>query len=112
MGNDATNHQRQLNFVDTLSWSIRRHTLKFGADVRRLTPLNGYRPYDIGYDFADVKTLVTTETPIYANVDSGETTMLRPIFTDLSFFAPGYLASQPSPDLELRFALGLRRAAK
>ena len=58
VGNDATNHQRQLNFVDTLSWNVHKHTLKFGGDYRRLTPKNGYRPYDYGYSFQDVKTLV------------------------------------------------------
>jgi Carboxypeptidase regulatory-like domain len=103
VGNDATNHQRQLNFVDTLSWSLRQHTLKFGADVRRLTPKNGYRPYDLFYSFADVKTLVTTGVPIYASIDSAETTMLRPIFTDLSFFAQD--AWQVNHRLTLNFGL-------
>ena len=87
VGNDATNHQRQLNFVDTLSWNVRRHQLKFGADVRRLTPKNGYRPYDINYSYQSIKDLVTGQPALYASVDSGETTMLRPVFTDLSFFA-------------------------
>jgi hypothetical protein len=30
--------ERQLNFVDTFSWSFRTHQLKFGIDYRRLTP--------------------------------------------------------------------------
>ncbi len=87
VGNDATNHQRQLNFVDTLSWNIRRHTVKFGGDYRRLTPKNGYRPFDYGYDFADVKTLATTQIPVYASIDSAETVDLRPVFNDVSLFA-------------------------
>ncbi len=86
IGNDATNHQRQLNFVDTLSWNVKKHTLKFGGDYRRLTPKNGYRPYDIFYSFPDVKTLVTTQQTTYASVDSAETIDLRPVFNNLSFF--------------------------
>lgn len=103
VGDDATNHQRQLNFVDTLSWNLRGHTIKLGGDVRRLTPKNGYRPYDIGYDFADVKTLVTTQVPVYASIDSAETTTLRPIFTDLSFFAED--AWQMNSRLTLNYGL-------
>jgi len=86
VGNDATNHQRQLNFVDTMSWNKGRHNFKFGGDYRRLTPTNGYRPWDINYDFQDVKTLVTTGIPVYAGVDSTDTSELRPIFNNLSFF--------------------------
>ena len=86
VGNDATNHQRQLNFVDTLSWNVHKHTLKFGGDYRRLTPKNGYRPYDLFYTFADMKTLVTTQQALYVSVDSAETTELRPVFNNLSLF--------------------------
>jgi len=89
VGNDATNHQRQLNYVDTLSWSKGRHSLKFGVDFRHLTPTNGYRPWDIGYDFDSVEELVSTQIPTngYASVDTTDTSELRPIFNNLSFFA-------------------------
>jgi Carboxypeptidase regulatory-like domain len=87
VGNDATNHQHQLNFVDTLSWSRGKHSFKFGVDYRHLTPTNGYRPWDIGYDFDSVQSLVETQVPSYANVDSTDTSELRPIFNNLSFFA-------------------------
>ena len=87
VGNDATNHQRQVNFVDTFSWNYHKHSIKFGGDYRRLTPKNGYRPYDLFYDFTDIKTLVTSQVPVYASIDSAETTDLRPVFNDYSFFA-------------------------
>ncbi len=77
VGNDATNHQRQLNFVDTLSWTKGRHNFKFGADIRHLTPTNGYRPWDISYDFQSVKDLVTTQVPVYATVDSTDATSIK-----------------------------------
>jgi hypothetical protein len=105
VGNDATNHQRQLNYVDTLSWTKSRHTFKFGADIRHLTPTNGYRPWDIGYDFDSVEELVTTQVPTngYANVDTYDTSVLRPVFNDVSFFAQD--SWQVKPRLTLNYGL-------
>ena len=37
-GTNYSNIQRQLNFVDTFSWAIGVHQLKFGLDYRRLNP--------------------------------------------------------------------------
>jgi Carboxypeptidase regulatory-like domain len=84
VGNDATNRQNQLNFVDTGSWSHGTHNVKTGVDYRRLTPRNGYRPYDFGYGFngfADVSGSAT-----YAFVDSSEASSLRLLFQDVSLF--------------------------
>jgi len=103
VGNDATNHQRQLNYVDTLSWSHGKHSFKFGADFRHLTPTNGYRPWDIGYDFATVQSLVQTQIPVYASVDTTDTTELRPVFNNLSFFAQD--SWQLTPRLTLNYGL-------
>jgi hypothetical protein len=103
VGNDATNHQRQLNYVDTLSWTHGAHNFKFGADIRHLTPTNGYRAWDIGYDFADVQTLVQTQVPVYAVVDSTDTSVMRPVFNDLSFFAQD--AWQLKPRLTLNYGI-------
>jgi hypothetical protein len=103
VGNDATNHNRQLNFVDTLSWTRGKHNLKFGVDYRRLTPINGYRQWDISYDFADVKTMIETKIPSYAAVDTTDTSELRPIFNNLSFFAED--AWQLNPRLTLNYGL-------
>ena len=103
VGNDATNHQHQLNFVDTLSWSRGKHSFKFGVDFRHLTPTNGYRPWDIGYDFDSVKSLVETQVPSYANVDTTDTSELRPIFNNLSFFAQD--SWQLTPRMTLNYGL-------
>ena len=89
--------------VDTLSWTHGRHNLKFGADIRHLTPTNGYRPWDIGYDFANVQTLVQTQVPLYASVDTTDTSELRPIFNNLSFFAQD--SWQLTPRLTLNYGL-------
>jgi outer membrane receptor protein involved in Fe transport len=40
-GTLGINVQRQLNFVDTLSWTVGVHQLKFGIDYRRLNPTVG-----------------------------------------------------------------------
>jgi len=37
-GTNYSNVQRQLNFVDTFSWAVGVHQLKFGVDYRRLNP--------------------------------------------------------------------------
>jgi Carboxypeptidase regulatory-like domain len=86
VGNDATNHQHQFNIVDSLSWSKANHSFKFGVDYRRLSPTNGYRPWDIGYLATDFQSL-SQGNIYYASVDSNDTSLLRPIFTNLSFYA-------------------------
>ncbi|MDT8067025.1 MAG: carboxypeptidase regulatory-like domain-containing protein [Terriglobia bacterium] len=86
VGNDATNHQRQFNIVDSVSFSKANHNMKFGVDYRRLSPTNGYRPWDIGYvatSFADL----AQGNIYYASIDGYDTSELRPIFTNLSFYA-------------------------
>jgi outer membrane receptor protein involved in Fe transport len=40
-GTPYHNVQRQLNFVDTFSWAVGVHQLKFGVDYRRLSPTSG-----------------------------------------------------------------------
>lgn len=103
VGNDATNHQRQLNYVDTLSWTKGRHNFKFGVDFRHLTPTNGYRPWDISYDFDSVQALVQTQVPDYAGVDSTDTSVLKPVFNDSSVYAQD--SWQLTPHLTLNYGL-------
>lgn len=86
VGNDATNHQRQFNLVDSVSFSEGTHNMKFGVDYRRLSPTNGYRPWDIGYIANSFENL-SKGIINYANIDSNDTSALRPIFTNLSFYA-------------------------
>jgi hypothetical protein len=40
------NAQRQFNFVDALSWQRGAHSIKFGADFRRLSPTNAPNDYE------------------------------------------------------------------
>ncbi|HXM62131.1 MAG TPA: TonB-dependent receptor [Terriglobales bacterium] len=48
------NVQRQLNFIDSLSWQKGAHSLKFGADFRRLSPINEPNAYEQIAYMADV----------------------------------------------------------
>jgi hypothetical protein len=52
-GTVYSNIQRQLNFVDTLSWVVGEHQFKFGIDYRRLHPTamdqTGYGFFPSGY---------------------------------------------------------------
>ncbi len=102
VGNDATNHQRQLNYVDTLSWSHGKLQLQ----VRRLPsshPHQRLSSWDIGYDFDTVQSLVQTQIPDYASVDTTDTTELRPVFNNLSFFAQD--SWQLTPRLTLNYGV-------
>jgi len=103
VGNDATNHQHQFNLVDSLSWMKNRHEMKFGVDYRRLTPTNGYRPWDIGY-LADSFTDFAAGNIYYAGIDSSDASSIRPVFTNLSFYAQDAWRVRPN----LTFTYGLR----
>ncbi len=52
-GTEYSNVQRQLNFVDTFSWAVGVHQLKFGIDYRRVNPTSlegtGYSFFPSGY---------------------------------------------------------------
>jgi Carboxypeptidase regulatory-like domain/TonB dependent receptor/TonB-dependent Receptor Plug Domain len=54
--------QRQINFLDTFSWAVGAHQLKFGVDYRRLNPTvnqgTGYAAFPTGY--ADLTAGVAT----------------------------------------------------
>ena len=103
VGNDATNHQHQFNLVDSVSWMKNRHEMKFGVDYRRLTPTNGYRPWDIGYT-ANSFTDFAAGNINYASVDSSDASAIRPVFTNLSFYAQDSWRIRPN----LTLTYGLR----
>ena len=52
-GTEYSNVQRQLNFVDTFSWAVGVHQIKFGIDYRRVNPTSlegtGYAFFPSGY---------------------------------------------------------------
>ena len=86
VGNDATNHQKQFNLVDSLSWSKGGHSFKFGVDYRHLSPTNGYRPWDIFYVANSFAEMANGEI-FDAGITSNDTSELRPVFTNVSLYA-------------------------
>lgn len=57
VGKYSKNLQRQLNFVDSFSWQEASHTIKFGIDVRRLTPIFDPAEYSQSPEFDTVADL-------------------------------------------------------
>jgi outer membrane receptor protein involved in Fe transport len=104
--------QRQLNFVDNLSWTSGQHQLKFGFDYRRLAPIYGTIQYR-----QDVTTLIFNNVP-WTNYDearfvsgdvrqvsvNGEGTGARPRFDNFSVYA----MDTWKVSRRLTFDLGLR----
>jgi hypothetical protein len=86
VGNDVTNHQKQVNIVDSLDWSRGSHGLKFGLDYRRLSPTNGYRPWEIDYLANSFEELAQGKI-FEARVISNDAAVLRPVFTNVSLYA-------------------------
>ena len=65
-GKQATVEQRQINFIDNVSFAVGSHQLKFGVDYRWLSPFTSPFVYDQFAEFAGVTTCPTqpcTEMP-------------------------------------------------
>ena len=77
--------QRQINVVDTFSITKGNHQLKFGADYRRLNPIQDRTRYSLQGSFTNVTTAATTGRASLALV-SGFSGPLFPIFNNLSLF--------------------------
>ncbi len=60
----SRNTQRQWNLVQTTSWNLGPHALKFGADVRRLAPSIGGRLYTKTLVFPSITALTTGIVPV------------------------------------------------
>lgn len=83
-GNVGYQKQRQINIVDTLGVQRGSHTLKFGFDFRRLSPVENGGTYDQQILFWDVPSAETgsaLEVVIINNVEA------RLRFKNLGFFA-------------------------
>jgi hypothetical protein len=75
--------QRQWNLVDTVSYALGRHQLKFGADYRRLTPFAV--PSTPGVDY-----FYFGASPVQANstsfTETGASAAAYPLYTNFSAF--------------------------
>ncbi|MGI8741412.1 MAG: TonB-dependent receptor [Bryobacteraceae bacterium] len=56
-GLETKNESHQYDYVDSVSWSRGSHQLKFGGDVRRLTPVQARAGYQQNFTFATTASL-------------------------------------------------------
>jgi hypothetical protein len=83
-GGKAPNTQRQINIVDSLSTQRGRHSLKFGVDFRRLSPVYDPLPYSQQVFFGDVSS-AESGNPLFSILLSARGSTL--LFRNLGLFA-------------------------
>ena len=84
-GDSANNQQRQINIVDSAAWQKGAHSLKFGADYRRLSPQFGPVAYTQQAIFTDVPSADTGTIDDLAVVNSSLPATF--LFRNLGIFA-------------------------
>ena len=82
---DATNTQRQFNVVGSVSMVSGTHTLKFGADYRRMFPTIGARLREESFLFDGVSQALTGTAARLSIFDREPS--VRPIFNNFSAYA-------------------------
>jgi hypothetical protein len=100
--NGNAHRQQQLNFVDTVSWTLGSHSIKAGFDYRRLTPMDGWYPYSEAVIFSDFAEAISGGT-LLAYTGSSQSSLVRPLFQNLSFF--GQDTWRVTPNLTLTYGL-------
>lgn len=101
LGSTARNSQRQINVVDTLSFVKGTHSIKLGADYRRLLPEYNYASYAQYIYFDDVAQAISNQLPLaYVGATN---TPLYPRYHNLSLF--GQDTWRASPRLTLTYGL-------
>jgi hypothetical protein len=83
-GGKAPNTQRQINIVDSLSTQKGRHSLKFGVDFRRLSPVYKPLPYSQQAYFSDVPSAEAGNLALSFLLSARGSTLL---FRNLGMFA-------------------------
>lgn len=81
----SRNKQRQLNFVDNVTWTVGPHLLKFGVDYRRLSPVQNPLTYLQAAFFQDAPS-ASAGNPFLFEVNAAQTNV-NFIFTNVSLFA-------------------------
>lgn len=80
----SDNRQNQMNIVETLNWNAGAHSLKFGFDLRTLSPSIGGRLYSKVLTIPNITQLATGIVPT-ADIRQVDTA-LEPRYTNISAF--------------------------
>jgi Carboxypeptidase regulatory-like domain len=99
--NHQSGIQRQWNLVDSVSLSIGRHQLKFGADYRRLSPTAAPINPQVQYFFFG-ESEITANSALLAGATSNSAAY--PLYTNFSAFAQDEWKATP----RLNLSIGLR----
>ncbi|HVF56828.1 MAG TPA: TonB-dependent receptor [Pyrinomonadaceae bacterium] len=108
VGEIVDNRQRQLNVVDNLSVTSGANSLKFGIDLRRLTPTYSPLGYEQSVLFGDgnlsgVNAILANRNAFQVQV-SAESEPREPLFTNFSAYAQNTWRATP----RLTFTYGVR----
>jgi hypothetical protein len=98
----VTNKQRQFQIIETMSWNIGGHSLKFGYDFRRLTPMSDSGSYRRQFRYTSVSQLVTGIAP--AATIFAPDVVFEPLFQNHSAFVQDTWRATP----RLTLTYGLR----
>ena len=93
--------QRQWNLVDTVSLSIGRHQLKFGADYRRLTPTATPVNPSVQYSYVSESEIVSNSA---SQATATSSSAAYPLYLNFSAFAQDEWKATP----RLSLSIGLR----
>jgi hypothetical protein len=107
IGDDATNTQRQINLTGATTWVSGNHTVNFGADYRRLSPIVSLRAIEQNMLFDGVTPAVAgTAARVNNLIHSGPHT---PVFNNFSLYAQDEWreSSRFTLTFGLRWELGL-----
>ncbi len=66
-GTTQSGRQRQINLVDSASWQLHGHLLKFGVDYRRLMPIIQPSAYQAFAFFSSIAQATNTQIPDFGN---------------------------------------------
>jgi hypothetical protein len=95
--------QRQFNVVDTYSWTVGTHNLKFGVDWRRLA--TKVTPTHLGESATySSEASVLSNTADFASAFSNAPSVVEPVYTNFSAFVQDEWKATP----RLSLSLGLR----
>src|SRR5579883_2349673 len=76
-GLETNNAAKQWNYVDSVSYTTGGHQMKFGADFRRLTPVQSRSPYQQNYTFTTSAAMNTGVANTYASFNNPYTVTLQ-----------------------------------